>query len=235
MEKFRGVDYYGVESLLSEERADGARRRARLGGGRVPARSSPSTTAPAPSRWSSSRSSASSASSAPPSRATAARASTNVAYGLIMQELERGDSGLRSFASVQSGLVMYPIYAYGSEAQKERWLPGAPARRGDRLLRPHRARPRLRPGRDEDARGPEGRRATCSTAPSSGSRTARWPTSPSCGPRTTTARSAASWSRRARRASDARHPRQVLDARVDHLRAGLPGLPASRSRTSCPA
>jgi glutaryl-CoA dehydrogenase len=47
----------------------------------------------------------------------------NVAYGLVMQELERGDSGLRSFASVQGGLVMYPIYAYGSEAQKERWLP----------------------------------------------------------------------------------------------------------------
>jgi glutaryl-CoA dehydrogenase len=47
----------------------------------------------------------------------------NVAYGLIMQELERGDSGLRSVASVQSGLVMYPIHAYGSEAQKNRWLP----------------------------------------------------------------------------------------------------------------
>src|SRR6266481_10198487 len=47
----------------------------------------------------------------------------HVAYGLIMQELERGDSGLRSFASVQSGLVMYPIYTYGSEAQKEKWLP----------------------------------------------------------------------------------------------------------------
>src|ERR671931_345676 len=47
----------------------------------------------------------------------------NVAYGLIMQELERGDSGLRSAASVQSGLVMYPIYAYGAEAQKEHWLP----------------------------------------------------------------------------------------------------------------
>ena len=47
----------------------------------------------------------------------------NVAYGLIMQELERGDSGLRSAASVQSGLVMYPIYAYGSDAQKDQWLP----------------------------------------------------------------------------------------------------------------
>ncbi|MDX1649249.1 MAG: acyl-CoA dehydrogenase family protein [Myxococcota bacterium] len=47
----------------------------------------------------------------------------NVAYGLVMQELERGDSGLRSFASVQGSLCMYPIHAYGSEAQKERWLP----------------------------------------------------------------------------------------------------------------
>jgi glutaryl-CoA dehydrogenase len=47
----------------------------------------------------------------------------NVAYGLVMQELERGDSGLRSFASVQGGLVMYPIHAFGSDAQKERWLP----------------------------------------------------------------------------------------------------------------
>lgn len=47
----------------------------------------------------------------------------NVAYGLIMQELERGDSGLRSFASVQGSLVMYPIHQYGSDEQKNRWLP----------------------------------------------------------------------------------------------------------------
>jgi glutaryl-CoA dehydrogenase len=47
----------------------------------------------------------------------------NVAYGLIMQELERGDSGVRSFASVQGGLVMYPIYAFGSDEQKKHWLP----------------------------------------------------------------------------------------------------------------
>jgi len=47
----------------------------------------------------------------------------NVAYGLIMQELERGASGVRSFASVQGGLVMYPIYAFGSEEQKRKWLP----------------------------------------------------------------------------------------------------------------
>lgn len=46
----------------------------------------------------------------------------NVAYGLIMQELERGDSGIRSFASVQSALVMYPIFAFGSEMQKDKWL-----------------------------------------------------------------------------------------------------------------
>jgi glutaryl-CoA dehydrogenase len=47
----------------------------------------------------------------------------NVAYGLIMQELERGDSGLRSFVSVQSGLVMYPIHAFGSKEQKDHWIP----------------------------------------------------------------------------------------------------------------
>ena len=47
----------------------------------------------------------------------------SVAYGLICQELERGDSGLRSFASVQSSLCMYPIFAYGSEDQRRRWLP----------------------------------------------------------------------------------------------------------------
>ncbi|HXU47656.1 MAG TPA: acyl-CoA dehydrogenase family protein [Candidatus Binatia bacterium] len=48
---------------------------------------------------------------------------SNVEYGLVMQELERGDSGVRSFASVQSALVMYPIHAYGSDAQKNKWLP----------------------------------------------------------------------------------------------------------------
>ena len=47
----------------------------------------------------------------------------NVAYGLIMQELERGDSGIRSFASVQGALAMYPIYAFGSEEQKRKYLP----------------------------------------------------------------------------------------------------------------
>src|SRR5258708_5837399 len=48
---------------------------------------------------------------------------SNVEYGLVMQELERGDSGLRSFASVQGALVMFPIHSFGSEEQKEQWLP----------------------------------------------------------------------------------------------------------------
>jgi len=54
---------------------------------------------------------------------------SNTAYGLIMQELERGDSGLRSFASVQGALVMYPIHAFGTEEQRQRWLP--PMARGE--------------------------------------------------------------------------------------------------------
>ena len=48
----------------------------------------------------------------------------NISYGLICQELERADSGLRSMVSVQGALCMYPIYAFGSDAQKDRWLPG---------------------------------------------------------------------------------------------------------------
>jgi glutaryl-CoA dehydrogenase len=48
---------------------------------------------------------------------------SNVEYGLVMQELERGDSGFRSFVSVQSALVMYPIYTFGSDEQKNQWLP----------------------------------------------------------------------------------------------------------------
>ncbi len=53
----------------------------------------------------------------------------NVAYGLIMQELERGDSGLRSFVSVQSALVMYPIYTFGSQEQKDAGSPSSPPAR----------------------------------------------------------------------------------------------------------
>jgi glutaryl-CoA dehydrogenase len=55
----------------------------------------------------------------------------SIAYGLICQELERGDSGIRSFASVQSSLVMYPIYTFGSEEQKEKWLP--PMAKGEKI------------------------------------------------------------------------------------------------------
>lgn len=55
----------------------------------------------------------------------------SICYGLICQELERGDSGLRSFVSVQSSLVMYPIYAFGSDEQKDRWLP--PMARGEAI------------------------------------------------------------------------------------------------------
>jgi glutaryl-CoA dehydrogenase len=56
---------------------------------------------------------------------------SNVEYGLIMQELERGDSGVRSFASVQGALVMYPVLTYGSDDQKERWL--RPLQRGEAI------------------------------------------------------------------------------------------------------
>jgi len=56
---------------------------------------------------------------------------SNVEYGLVMQEMERGDSGVRSFVSVQSALAMYPIHAFGSEEQKETWLPAM--QKGEKL------------------------------------------------------------------------------------------------------
>src|ERR1700745_1663872 len=66
-----------------------------------------------------------------------------VAYGLIMQELERGDSGLRSFASVQSGLVMFPINAYGSKEQRDYWIPKLAS--GEKIGRFRRPQARLGP------------------------------------------------------------------------------------------
>src|SRR5438309_6407169 len=59
------------------------------------------------------------------------RSMGNVEYGLMTQELERGDSGVRSFVSVQSGLVMYPIYEFGSDEQKNNWLPAM--QKGEKL------------------------------------------------------------------------------------------------------
>ena len=153
----------------------------------------------------------------------------NVAYGLIMQELERGDSGLRSFVSVQGALVMYPIYAFGSQEQKDKLAPGAGRGRGDRLLRPHRARLRLEPRRHAHDGAARRRRLGAQR------------------------RQAVDHQRHARRRRGGlgedrgRHPRlpgregharlhrrrparQVLAARLGHLRARLPGLPHPRRR-----
>jgi glutaryl-CoA dehydrogenase len=123
MEKFRGVDYYGIEGLLSEEERmirDAVRdwveaeflpivpEHHRAG-------TFPTTLIPQLGELGVFGATL---------KGYGCAGLNNVAYGLIMQELERGDSGLRSCASVQSGLVMYPIYAYGSDAQKDAWLPG---------------------------------------------------------------------------------------------------------------
>ena len=102
---------------------------------------------------------ASSACSGRPSRrSTAAPGLGYVAYGLIARETRaRRFSGYRSAMSVQSSLVMHPIYAYGTEAQRRKYLPKLATRRTHRLLRPDRAGSRFRSGLHGDARG-EGRR-----------------------------------------------------------------------------
>ena len=73
---------------------------------------------------------------------------SNIAYGLVCQELERGDSGIRSFVSVQGALVMYPIFAFGTEEQRKYWLPllasGEIARTRKRQKRTTGARARAR-------------------------------------------------------------------------------------------
>jgi glutaryl-CoA dehydrogenase len=122
MEKFRGVDYYGIDELLTEEQRmmrDAVRDwvEAKF----VPIVSQHHRDGTFPTELA--KDLGEMGVFGATLKGYGCAGLDNVAYGLIMQELERGDSGLRSFASVQSGLVMYPIYSYGSDAQKERWLP----------------------------------------------------------------------------------------------------------------
>ena len=122
MEKFRGVDYYGLEALLSEDERmirDTVRDWVEAEFLPVVAEAHREGTFPVALIPKLGELGVFGATL----KGYGCAGLSNVAYGLIMQELERGDSGLRSAASVQSGLVMYPIYAYGSEAQKDHWLP----------------------------------------------------------------------------------------------------------------
>jgi glutaryl-CoA dehydrogenase len=122
MEKFRGVDYYGIDDLLTEEQRmmrDAVRDWVEAKFLPIVSRHHRDGTFPIELARDLGEMGVFGATL----KGYGCAGLDNVAYGLIMQELERGDSGLRSFASVQSGLVMYPIYSYGSDAQKDRWLP----------------------------------------------------------------------------------------------------------------
>src|ERR687887_272539 len=122
MEKFRGVDYYGIEALLSEdERMIRDAVRDWVESEFVPIVTGHHRAGTFPTELAGKLGELGVFGATLKGYGCAGL--NNVAYGLIMQELERGDSGLRSAASVQSGLVMYPIYAYGSDEQKDRWLP----------------------------------------------------------------------------------------------------------------
>jgi glutaryl-CoA dehydrogenase len=122
MEKFRGVDYYGIDDLLTEEQRmmrDAVRDWVEAKFLPIVGQHHRDGTFPMELAKDLGEMGVFGATL----KGYGCAGLDNVAYGLIMQELERGDSGLRSFASVQSGLVMYPIHSYGSDAQKERWLP----------------------------------------------------------------------------------------------------------------
>ena len=122
MEKFRGVDYYGIDDLLTEEQRmmrDAVRDWVEAKFLPVVSQHHRDGTFPMELAKDLGEMGVFGATL----KGYGCAGLDHVAYGLIMQELERGDSGLRSFASVQSGLVMYPIHSYGSDAQKDRWLP----------------------------------------------------------------------------------------------------------------
>ena len=106
-----------------------------------------------------------------------------VSYGLICRELERGDSALRSFVSVQSSLCMYPICSLRQRGAETALAAAHGARRGHRLLRSHRVAGRLRSGEHAHHGAPHGRRTGYSTARRCGSPTAPSPTWPSSGRR----------------------------------------------------
>ena len=123
MLKFQGVDYYNIESLLSEEEIL-VRNTVRefVDDNVLPIIEKHNRAGTFPRELVKKMADLGMFGSTLPARYGCAEMN-NVAYGLVMQELERGDSGVRSFASVQSALVMYPIYAFGSEEHKDRWLP----------------------------------------------------------------------------------------------------------------
>jgi glutaryl-CoA dehydrogenase len=121
--KFRGVDFYDVDSLLSEEeRAVRDTVRAWVDDNLLPVIGECYVEGKFPKQLIPGMAELGLFGANLPEQYGCAGLN-NVAYGLIMQELERGDSGVRSFASVQGALVMYPIYSFGSEEQKQYWLP----------------------------------------------------------------------------------------------------------------
>lgn len=123
MSKFQGVDYYNIDSLLSEEETL-VRNTVRgfVDDNVVPVIEKHYEAGTFPLDLVPKMAELGLFGATLPAKYGCAE-TNNVAYGLMNQELERGDSGIRSFASVQSGLVMYPIYTFGSEEQKDHWLP----------------------------------------------------------------------------------------------------------------
>ena len=123
MTKFQGVDYYNIESLLSEDEIL-VRNTVRefVDDHVLPIIEKHNRAGTFPMELVRKMADLGMFGSTLPAKYGCAEMN-NVAYGLVMQELERGDSGVRSFASVQSALVMYPMYTFGSEQQKDRWLP----------------------------------------------------------------------------------------------------------------
>jgi glutaryl-CoA dehydrogenase len=123
MQSFKGVDYFDTESLLSEEeKMIRDTVRTFVSGEIIPIIEKHNRESTFPFYLIPKMAELSLFGTTLPQKYNCAELN-NVAYGLVMQELERGDSAIRSFVSVQSALVMYPIFTFGSEEQKDYWLP----------------------------------------------------------------------------------------------------------------
>ena len=192
-------DPLGLAADLGSEERLIAADRARLGDAALPADDRRRVARGVAARGPRPASSASSGCSACTSRATAAPGTSATAYGLACLELEAGDSGLRSFVSVQGSLAMFAIHRFGSEEQRERWLPAMAA--GEVIGCFGLTEPDA--GSDPGAMRTTARAtatAGCSAARRCGSPTAAAPASRSCGRRPTRG-SAASSCRRGPRGS----------------------------------
>ena len=160
---------------------------------------------------------------------------SSVAYGLMTQELERGDSGIRSFVSVQSALVMYPIYAFGSDSAKRQMAPAPAAGKKDRLLRPYRTAIRFESRRHAHPRRQKGKQVRLERRKNVDHQRFHRRCRRGLGQMRRRKSSRLPGGKRHARLQSLGRARQVVAARFRHQRTGFRRLRNSGRKSCCPA